>query len=144
MGYTVMAVTDKSRTGENRPLSPHLWHWRWHLAMLTSIVHRLTGVALSIGTIFLAAWFVSAATGPDAYAAFQRAAGHPVGLVVLFGFTFAAVYHTFNGIRHLYWDAGIGFGKRAVNATSILVLLAAVLVTILIWVAAYARRGGII
>lgn len=137
-----MSATYKSRAGDNRPLSPYIWHWRWHLSMLTSILHRVMGVALSIGTIFLAAWFVTAAMGPDAYAAFQRAAGHPVGLVVLGGFTFAAVYHTFNGIRHMCWDAGIGFGKGTVHSTSVLVLLVAIAVTALIWVAAYAWRGG--
>ncbi|MFP3942847.1 MAG: succinate dehydrogenase, cytochrome b556 subunit [Alphaproteobacteria bacterium] len=137
-----MATTSESGAGDNRPLSPFLWHWRWHLSMLTSILHRIMGVALSFGMIFLAAWFVSAAMGPEAYAVFQRAAGHPIGLVVLFGFTFAAVYHTISGIRHLCWDAGIGFGREKLWPVSVLVIFSAVAVTVLIWVAAYAWRGG--
>lgn len=136
-----MASTSESKTGENRPLSPHLWHWRWHLSMATSILHRLTGVALSVGMLFLSAWFVSAAMGPDAYTTFQRAAAHPLGQVVLFGFTFAVIYHLLNGIRHMYWDAGIGFGVRTVRATSYLVLLISIALTVLVWVAAYMYRG---
>lgn len=136
-----MATTSESQSAEKRPLSPHLWHWRWHLSMATSILHRLAGVALSIGMLFLAAWFVSAAMGPDAYAAFQRAAAHPLGLLVLFGFTLATVYHLLNGIRHMYWDAGIGFGVRTVRFTSYLVLVVAIAITVLIWVAAYLYRG---
>jgi len=137
-----MATASKPGPGDNRPLSPHLLHWRWHLAMATSIIHRLSGVAISIGMFFLAAWFVSAAIGPDAYAAFQRVAAHPLGLVVLFGFTFAVIYHMLNGIRHLCWDGGIGFGVRTVQATSVLVLLVSIALTALVWAAAWFYRGA--
>jgi succinate dehydrogenase / fumarate reductase, cytochrome b subunit len=139
-----MATTSRSDAGDNRPLSPHLWHWRWHLSMATSIMHRLSGMAVSVGMIFLAVWFAAAAMGPDAYAAFQRAAGHPLGLVALFGFTLAVIFHTLNGIRHLYWDGGIGFGARTVHATSILVIVGSIVLTVLVWVAAYAYRGAVL
>lgn len=135
-----MATTDSD---DRRPLSPHLWHWRWHLSMLTSILHRITGVALAVGMIFLAAWFVSAAMGPDSYAAFRDMAAHPVGLVILFGFTWATAYHLLSGIRHLYWDAGIGYGPRTVHMTSLLVILGSVVLTGLIWAAAWYYRGGV-
>ena len=55
-----------------RPLSPHLPIYRWPLTMMMSIVHRITGAALYVGTLLLAWWLIAAASGPNAYAHVQR------------------------------------------------------------------------
>ena len=36
-----------------RPLSPHLQVYRWQLTSVMSILHRATGIALSVGPILL-------------------------------------------------------------------------------------------
>ena len=51
-----------------RPLSPHLQVYRWQWTMAMSILHRLTGIALAVGTLLLTWWLVAAALGPEAYA----------------------------------------------------------------------------
>ena len=78
--------------------------------MVMSIVHRITGAALYVGTLLLAWWLLAAASGPNAYATFQTVASSLIGRLVLFGYTWALIHHMLGGIRHLIWDTGHGFG----------------------------------
>jgi succinate dehydrogenase / fumarate reductase cytochrome b subunit len=117
-------------------MSPHLSVWRWHITMASSIANRATGVALYVGALIAAAWAVSLAAGPDAYAGFKALLGSPIGLVVMFGLTLSFFYHLANGIRHLVWDAGHGFEIRSANAASVFVFAFAATATIAVWVIA--------
>ena len=117
----------------NRPLSPHLQIYRLPLVALLSITHRITGVALSAGTILLAIWLGSAAYGPEAYDQVSACLASPFGLIVLFGFSAAFYYHLCNGIRHLVWDAGRGFELPIVARSNMLVLLGTVVLTAVTW-----------
>lgn len=120
-----------------RPLSPHLQIYRFQLSMFLSIANRIASVALSFGTLLLVWWLVAAASGPQAFATVQRCVGHPLGQVVLFGWTVALVYHFVGSLRHLGWDAGYGFAKVAFNRTGQISIVATVLLTALIWVVGY-------
>jgi succinate dehydrogenase / fumarate reductase cytochrome b subunit len=120
-------------TPTNRPLSPHLQIYRLPLVALMSITHRITGVALSAGTILLVIWLGSAAYGPEAYDQVSAFLASPVGLIVLFGFSAAFYYHLCNGIRHLVWDTVRGFELPTVRRSNKLVLLAAVALTAATW-----------
>jgi succinate dehydrogenase / fumarate reductase cytochrome b subunit len=125
-----------------RPLSPHLvggphvFFWRWHLTMWTSIIHRATGVALYFAAFVGAAWAVSLASGADAYARFLGVMGSPIGKLVLFGLTFSAFYHLANGIRHLAWDSGKGFEPKVADTTGAAVLAFGAAATIAVWLIA--------
>lgn len=125
-----------------RPLSPHVLHWRWHLTMATSILHRVSGVALYVGAFLLVAWLVAAAAGPDAYVALEDLMLSFLGRLVLFGFTLAAAYHFANGVRHLIWDAGAGFEPKTATAASVFILLFTALAALAVWAAAYWLKGG--
>ena len=92
-----------------RPLSPHLQVYRPQLTSMLSILHRATGMALSVGALYLATWVIYAASNPRAYALFQGFNMSIVGRIILGGWLFCAFYHLCNGIRHLFWDAGYGF-----------------------------------
>lgn len=118
-----------------RPLSPHLQIYRWQLTSVLSILHRVTGVALSVGTLLLVWWLVAAATGPQAYAAVQAFIGSWVGLVLLFGWSVALFYHLCNGIRHLVWDTGHGLDLPSVYSSGWIVLAATAVLTALAWFA---------
>jgi len=124
-------------TSRDRPLSPHLQIYRWQWTMLLSIVHRMTGVALSVGTLLLVWWLIAAAAGPDAFARVQGVMGHWFGRLVLFGFTWALFYHLANGIRHLFWDAGRGYALSTGYASAWLVVLASLALTGLAWLVGY-------
>jgi succinate dehydrogenase cytochrome b subunit len=120
---------------KSRPLSPHLTIWRWGPNMTVSILHRITGAALSIaGLAVLAWWLVALAEGPDAYQRFQAAANHPVGIIILIGLTWAFFQHLLSGIRHLVTDTGANFELGANKLSANLTIIGSVILTALMWV----------
>jgi succinate dehydrogenase / fumarate reductase cytochrome b subunit len=119
-----------------RPMSPHLSVWRWHITMATSIAHRATGVALYVGALIAAGWAIALAKGPADYAAYKALLASPLGLVVMFGLTVSFFYHLANGIRHLVWDAGFGFELKAANASAVFVFAFTAVASIAVWVIA--------
>ncbi|MEM1139023.1 MAG: succinate dehydrogenase, cytochrome b556 subunit [Pseudomonadota bacterium] len=138
-------MTADHSTGEHeRPLSPHLQVYRWPITMATSIAHRATGFGNAIGAIYLTAWLVAIATGPEAYATFASLAGSIFGQLILFGFTWSLLYHLCNGLRHLTWDTGTGFKPSTADFTGIVVIVASVVLTIAVWLVALAIRGGLL
>ncbi|WP_323797776.1 succinate dehydrogenase, cytochrome b556 subunit [Nisaea sp.] len=122
----------------NRPLSPHLQVYRLPLTAITSILHRATGVALGIGTLLLVWWLMAAATGGGYFEFVQSVMGSWIGLLVLFGFSFALFFHLCNGIRHLFWDSGYGFEIAAAEMATKLVIASSVVLTVLAWILACA------
>src|ERR1700679_595224 len=100
-----------------RPISPHAEIYRWQIGNTLSILHRVTGAALALGLVALSYWLVSLADGPDAYSSALRFFKNPLGLALLFGWTFAFLYHLLNGVRHLFWDTGRGFERTQRHAS---------------------------
>lgn len=116
-----------------RPLSPHLSIYRWHISMALSILHRATGVALIVGIVFFVAWIWSVAYCPEAVVHFQNFGTSWLGKLFLIGWTFAYLLHFANGIRHLFWDGGIGFELETAKNSGKIVAGGAIVVTIFIW-----------
>jgi succinate dehydrogenase / fumarate reductase cytochrome b subunit len=126
-----------------RPLSPHLQVYRPQITSVLSITHRVTGVALAFGTVLLVTWLVVLAAGSEPrYIAFGAFLRGPVGLALLLGWSWALFYHLANGIRHLFWDAGLGFELPRARATGVAVVVASLLLTVAFWVLAYGRAGS--
>lgn len=122
----------------DRPISPHVDVYRWQISNTLSILHRLTGIALSFGAVALVGWLVSLVSGPAAYASVNSFFAGPIGALMLFGWTFCIFYHLANGVRHLCWDAGYGFDKQRAQQTGWLVVAVALVMTAGTWIAAYA------
>jgi succinate dehydrogenase / fumarate reductase cytochrome b subunit len=129
-------MSDAAKAPRERPMSPHLSVWRWHITMATSIAHRVTGVALYVGALIAAAWAISLGAGPQTYASFKWVMGSPLGLVVMFGLSACFFYHLANGIRHLVWDAGHGFDLKSANASGVFVFAFTAAATVAVWVLA--------
>lgn len=91
-----------------RPLSPHLQIYRWHIPMLTSILTRVTGHALVAGVMLGVAWLLSAAISDEAFETMNGIATCWFGDLVFTGTAWAVWYHLLAGLRHLYYDAGKG------------------------------------
>jgi succinate dehydrogenase / fumarate reductase cytochrome b subunit len=125
-----------------RPLSPHLQIYRPQITSVLSILHRITGGALAAGTLLLVYWLVAIAGGPDTYAAAQSVIGSVIGQLLLFGWSWALFYHLTNGIRHLFWDMGRGFELRTVSLSGWAVVALSLALTLAVWIAGYASRGG--
>ena len=117
-----------------RPLSPHLGVWRWGPGMAASILHRVSGSALTVaGLAALTWWLLALAKGGDAYDDFIAIASTWVGIVVLVGLTWAFFQHLLTGIRHLVMDTGENFELRANKNGAILTFVGAVLLTAVLW-----------
>jgi succinate dehydrogenase / fumarate reductase cytochrome b subunit len=124
-----------------RPLSPHLGVYKFMYTMSLSILHRITGLAATLGFLLFAWWLMALAGGPESYARVMRFLDTPVAKLVLVGFTFAFVYHFCNGIRHLVWDTGHGLERAQARRSGALVIVLALLLTVLvIWLACGAFR----
>ncbi len=126
----------------NRPLSPHLQVYRPQLTSILSISHRVTGLALSAGTLMLIWQLIAAASGPDAFDTFQAFEGSWIGIIVLHGWSVALFYHLCNGIRHLIWEEGAGLDLPTDYKSGMFVLNATVVLTVLTWIVALAMKGG--
>ena len=123
-----------------RPLSPHLQIYRPVMTMMMSIAHRITGAALYFGAILLVAWLLAAAAGPDAFLRAQTFMGSPIGLLLLFGFTWALLHHALGGIRHLIWDTGRGMDAPWRDRLAYGTLIGSVTLTILLWIIIFLVR----
>ncbi|GFE80790.1 succinate dehydrogenase cytochrome b556 subunit [Steroidobacter agaridevorans] len=124
-----------------RPLSPFMMY-RWQYTNTLSFLHRLTGCALSVGTLLFVYWLVAAASGAEAYANAQAVFAHPLIKLLLVGFSFAFFYHLLNGVRHLVWDTGRGFDKKTARTSGWIAFLGAVVLTALLWFL-LVRRGEV-
>lgn len=118
------------------------WIYRWQIQMVTSIVHRATGIALAVGSLLLLAWLCSLALGPEPYAAVRGFCASWVGIVLLVGWSWSLSYHLLNGIRHLLQDSGLGFAIPVFVRNGFLVIIGSIVLTILIWVCVFALGGA--
>jgi succinate dehydrogenase / fumarate reductase cytochrome b subunit len=121
----------------DRPLSPFMFPtwYRFQLTSALSILHRLTGIGLAIGSILLAWWLVAVAVGGDTFAKTHAFLASPIGVLLLFLWSAAFFYHLCNGVRHLAWDAGRGFELRSAFRSGYAVLAATVVLTAVTWLA---------
>jgi succinate dehydrogenase / fumarate reductase cytochrome b subunit len=126
-----------------RPLSPHLQIYKWQWTMALSILHRVTGVALAVGTLLLVWWLASAAYGEAVYADARSFLGSWIGRLLLFGWSVAFFYHLCNGIRHMLWDTGKLLDLKRAYASGMAVLAATVVLTAAAWIGAYAALGAL-
>ena len=122
-----------------RPLSPFMFPTWYHFQITSglSILHRLTGIALAVGSILLAWWLIAVAAGGRVFAATHALIASPVGVLLLFLWSVAFFYHLCNGIRHLVWDAGYGFEIRKAHLSGYAVLVATVVLTLLAWLSVW-------
>jgi succinate dehydrogenase / fumarate reductase cytochrome b subunit len=125
-----------------RPLSPHLQVYKWGAHMAASIINRMTGVALAVGTILLTWWLVALASGHEYFNTVQGYAGSIIGRLVLFGLTYALMQHLAGGIRHLFMDAGKLYDLKANTTSARFTFVFAIIATAAIWFAAYKVMGA--
>jgi len=117
----------------NRPLSPHLQIWRWGPGMVSSILHRVTGVGATVGLAVLLWWLGALLAGPEAYATFTGLATSWYGMVVLVGVSWAVIAHAVTGIRHFVLDIGAGYELTANNRWATISTVSGFVLTGLFW-----------
>ena len=122
-----------------RPLSPHLQVYKPQLTSILSILHRGTGIVLSIGSIFLVSWILVLTLGESAYKIYSQLVNNWFGKLVIFGFTFGLFYHLSNGIRHLFWDAGYGYDLKDAYISGFAVIFSSLSLTLITWLIIYLK-----
>ncbi len=125
-----------------RPLSPHLQVYKVELPMLLSGLHRITGLALSVGSILLVAWILCAVYSDTAFVSMNKFFGGYIGQFVLFGWTFSLIYHSVSGVRHLIWDTGSLLDVEQILSSSKMVVAITAVLTLLAWFLAGGFPGG--
>ena len=120
-----------------RPLSPHLQVYKPQLTSILSILHRGTGIVLSIGSIFLVSWILVLTLGESAYQIYSQLVNNWFGKLVIFGFTFGLFYHLSNGIRHFFWDAGYGYDLKDAYISGFAVIFSSISLTLITWLIVY-------
>ncbi|MFN3785885.1 MAG: succinate dehydrogenase, cytochrome b556 subunit [Thiothrix sp.] len=123
-------------TQHKRPLSPHLQIYKLPLTAVLSVLHRATGIVLSIGTLLVTYWLAALAGGEASFNTANAILGSWLGKLVLLGWTWALCYHLANGVRHLLWDSGFGFDLLTVEITNKAVIGTSLVLTVLAWVVA--------
>ena len=123
-----------SEAKPGRPLSPHLQIYRWPITMTMSILHRVTGGALYVGTLLLAWWLIAAAAGPAYFDVANAVFGSWIGRLVLFGYSWALIHHLLGGLRHFVWDVGAGFSKSARDNLAYANIIASAILTVVVWI----------
>ena len=131
-------ANDKSAA---RPLSPHLSIFRPYINMTMSIVHRITGATNYFGTLLLAAWLTATASGPDGFVTANEIVASPIGLLILFGYSWSLIHHALGGIRHFIWDSGRGFDIASVRALSWATIIGSLTLTAVVWIIGLAKWG---
>jgi len=122
-----------------RPLSPHLQIWRWGPGMVSSILHRVTGVGSTVGIFVLLWWLGALASGPAAYQTFATVATSPIGILVLVGVSWSVIAHTVTGIRHFVLDIGAGYELGANKLWANVCTAAGIVLTAVFWAALLLR-----
>lgn len=124
-----------------RPRSPHVQVYRPQLTSVLSFGHRLSGIFLSLGAVLLVAWLLAAVAGSASFGYLNAGLGSLPGLALLFVWTLALFFHLCNGIRHLFWDAVIGFELRTIYLTGWIVVFASIGLTLVTWALALWQMG---
>jgi succinate dehydrogenase / fumarate reductase, cytochrome b subunit len=136
-----MASTDASPTPNRaRPLSPHLSVYRFTLTMTMSILHRITGGALYVGTLLLAWFLIATSMDASAFGVVSSFLTSIIGRLILFGFSWALFHHALGGVRHIIWDAGYGLDKPLREWLARGTLIGGFVLTIIVWAIGYAVR----
>ncbi len=117
------------------PLSPHLQIYKKQLTSVLSITHRATGLFLGLGALLLCYWLMSVAAGPEQFANTRAHVQAWYGQVLMVLFCWSFYYHLCNGVRHLFWDAGMGLELDATYRSGYAVVIVATLLTIGTWIA---------
>ena len=118
---------------ENRPLSPHLTIHKKILTSVFSILHRITGIVLSIGSFLIAIWIFVLSLGSDYFYLFQIISSTYLFKIILFLWTIGVFYHLFNGTRYLYWTYGLGMELKTVYISGYIVAFLTFISTFLVW-----------
>ena len=116
----------------SRPTSPHLSIHKKLQTSILSITHRVTGIGLSMGTLFIVTWLFFLAINADYFLLINFFLATVFGKFFLFFFLFAINYHLVNGIRYLFWSIGYGLEINTVKISGYFVIILSSFITLIL------------
>ena len=128
-----MANKNKIDTIE-RPMSPHLQVYKISFTMIMSMMHRISGFILYLGSFLFLVWYLSIFFGQDVYNYVNQLFSLSIVKLALFLFTWIFFHHLFGGIRHFIWDIGLGFDLNSIEWLARLTILFSFICASLLWV----------
>ena len=113
-----------------RPVYLNLLRIHLPLTGWVSILHRVSGVLL-FAALPVGVWALTVSlSGEAGFRRMADAAAHPLAKLVVVGLVWAFAHHLFGGLRHLALDAHWGTDLRAARRRSLVVIVAASLLTL--------------
>ena len=119
-----------SEWNDKRPMSPHLQIWRWHPAMLSSILHRACAIICYVALIIVGIGGLLLALNRKL--PMEGFIFSPIGAFGLFVFLFAFVFMALAQLRHAIWDMGKMLDPDKNNPLSYVMIAVSVLVAALV------------
>ena len=119
---------------ENRPLSPHIQIYKWHISSLVSISHRITGVINIILLTLICLWTASLLLGNINYGLTQSFLNSFLGKFIIIATVWSFSFQILSEVRHLFWDMGYGFNLKISKITGLIVIIGSFILTISIYV----------
>lgn len=114
------------------PLSPHLQIYKPQITSVLSITHRITGFCLSLTLPLYLVWLGCLYIGEPTYSLFINICSHPISKIIFILMTYGFSYHMLNGIRHLFWDIGLGISIKFSSISGIAIIILSLSLTFLI------------
>lgn len=119
------------------PLSPHIGIYKPQITSILSIMHRITGVTMFFGLVALLWCFVMFVYyGANKSNPLFMMSSCNTGKILFLMWSYSLFFHLCTGIRHLLWDAGIGFDVKAVTITGWVAVIGSIILTAMSWIAA--------
>ena len=118
---------------ENKPLSPHIQIYKWHISSLVSISHRITGIINILAITLICFWFALILFGESNYDLINFFLQSFIGKFILIGITWSFSFQMLSEIRHLIMDMGYGFELQTTKITGLLVIFGSIILAILIY-----------
>lgn len=121
----------------DRPLSPHIMIYRPQLTSISSIMVRITGIALLVSSALVVWWLIAAASSAGAFGVIDGLMRSVFGDLILLLSTWALFYHALGRLRHLIWDFGYGWEVETSEKMAIAMFTLATILTALTAFAVY-------
>jgi succinate dehydrogenase / fumarate reductase cytochrome b subunit len=108
--------------------------FKWPITAITSITHRVAGVALFIGVAFMLYALDLSLSSEQEFISLKEMMVSPLGKMITWGLLSALGYHFVAGIKHLLMDMGVGetlegaqfAAKTTLFFSAVLIALAAI------------------
>jgi succinate dehydrogenase / fumarate reductase cytochrome b subunit len=127
-----MSDNSKTATRRERPMSPHLSVYKPQITSFASILHRVTGVFLVLGTAFLVWWLYALAGGESAYNAFAEITSNVIVKLLIMSWAGSLIFHLLAGVRHIFWDFGVGYDLDVAKRNGWIILVLTVIAEVYI------------